>query len=200
MTVKDAATNSLLMFVAATCVVLIARAIPPSQQPRHAAAGSAALASSSAEVTGEQTPAMHDGVKVYYLHGNIRCETCRTIEAYAKESVQSGFADELAKGQIVWQVVNYESPGNEHYATDYETVAPNVVLVKFQNGKQVAWKGLPEVWQYTGDKIGFVNFVQSSLRDFIHGTQSNSPESPNPPPTEDSAPEEDPLTVLPLPE
>ena len=52
---------------------------------------------------------------VYYLHGNVRCPTCREIEATSEEAVTSGFAGELKSGQVQWQVINYETPGNEHY-------------------------------------------------------------------------------------
>jgi len=182
MTLKDATTNSLLMFVAATCVVLIVRALPPTQQAQQAAASLSAPPGGAAVQKADGTPALalQDGVKVYYLHGNVRCPTCRSIEAYAQEAVETGFADELKSGQIQWQVVNYESPGNEHFATDYEVVAPNVVLVKFKGGKQVAWKGLPEVWEHVGDKAAFVSFVQKSLREFVGGPREALPVLPNP--------------------
>jgi hypothetical protein len=150
MSLKEALTNSLLMFVAATCVVLIVKAIPNSGKSNDT-----------------PTLAMQDGVKVYYLHGKARCPTCRTIEEYAKEAVETGFADEMKNKKVVWQVIDYDSPGNEHYTKDYNIVAPNVVLVKFKEGKQVAWKGLPEVWEHVGDKAVFVKFVQSSLREFL---------------------------------
>ena len=77
------------------------------------------------------TPAIADGFKVYYLHGNIRCPTCQTIEATTQEAVETGFAEQLKSGQLAWQVINYESPGNEHYTTDYEVVAPTVVMAEF---------------------------------------------------------------------
>jgi len=163
MSLKDALTNSLLMFVAATCVVLIVKALPQTPPPQAVASGGAGSPSDRPA----PTLAVQDGVKVYYLHGNTRCPTCRTIEAYAQEAVQSGFADELKSGRITWQVVNYESPGNEHYATDYEVVAPNVVLALFKDGKQVKWKGLPEVWEHVGDKAAYFTFVQTSLREFL---------------------------------
>lgn len=196
MTVKDAATNSLLMFVAATCVALVVRALPQPQQSQAGPTTSVA----ATKAGGAATPAIEDGVVVYYLHSNVRCDTCRTIEAYAKEAVESGFADELQAGTIQWQVVNYESPGNEHFATDYETVAPNVVLVKFKGGKQVDWKGLPEVWEHTGDKSAFVNFVQSSLRDFLGDGQTASAETPTAAAMLESSLRDAPLPDLPLPE
>jgi hypothetical protein len=172
MSFKNAVTNSLLMFVAATCVVLIVKAMPQTQPVMQVAANSNLGTSGLAFQNNSGTPtlSMQDGVKVYYLHGNVRCPTCRSIEAYAKEAVETGFADELKNGYIQWQVINYESPGNEHYGTDYQVVAPNVVLVKIKDGKQDSWKGLPEVWEHVGDKAAFVGFVQKNLREFIEGT------------------------------
>ena len=177
MSLKDALTNSLLMFVAATCVVLIVKALPQTPPPPQAVAGTSGETAARQPQRAIRTPtlAVQDGVKVYYLHGNTRCPTCRTIEAYAQEAVQTGFADELKSGKIDWQVINYESPGNEHYATDYEVVAPNVVLAMFKDGKQVKWKGLPEVWEHVGDKAAFTAFVQTSLREFLASDASPEP-------------------------
>ncbi len=211
MSLKDALTNSLLMFVAATCVVLIVKALPQTPPPQ-------AVASVSGEEAPKDNPAptlaVQDGVKVYYLHGNTRCPTCRTIEAYAQEAVQTGFAEELKSGKIAWQVVNYESPGNGHYATDYEVVAPNVVLAMFKDGKQTKWKGLPEVWEHVGDKAAFLAFVQTSLREFLGQPQLGPsalqpPASPPPLPVPESpsaatnpvrSPAQPPQPSLPLPE
>lgn len=170
------------MFVAATCVVLIVRALPQAPPAAQVAAGSGGATSATAVQTAGNavpTPVVRDGVHVYYLHGNTRCPTCRSIEAYAKEAVETGFADKLRSGQVQWQVINYESPGNEHYATDYEVVAPNVVLAKFKDGKQVAWKGLPEVWEHVGNKTAFVDFVQNSLRIFTGEPQVAAREKPD---------------------
>jgi hypothetical protein len=181
MSLKDAVSNSLLMFVAATCVVLVIRALPPAQPSAQVAAGGGGTNAPAAQVADirASAPAMQDGYRVYYLHGNTRCPTCRSIEAFAKEAVETGFVDKLKSRQIEWQVINYESPGNEHYATDYEVVAPNVVLVKFKDGKQVAWKGLPEVWEHVGDKAAFTRFIQNSLREFMGEPQAVSSEKPN---------------------
>jgi len=186
MSLKDALTNSLLMFVAATCVVLIVKALPQTPPPQ-AVASTSGDNNGAAAAKNNPTPtlAVQDGVKVYYLHGNTRCPTCRTIEAYAQEAVQTAFADELKSGRITWQVINYESPGNEHFATDYEVVAPNVVLAMFKDGKQVKWKGLPEVWEHVGDKAAYFTFVQTSLREFLGQPQVAPSTVPSPvaPPT-----------------
>ena len=199
MTLKEATANSLLMFVAATCVVLIVKAMPQTQATVQAVAGSNSGTNGPAAQrsnTGTPTPAVQDGVKVYYLHGNVRCPTCRTIEAYAQEAVQAGFADDLKSGTIQWEVINYESPGNGHYATDYEVAAPNVVLAMFKDGKQTKWKGLPKVWEHVGDKAAFFAFVQTSLHEFLGAPQVKSSTAPNPV----RSPAESARPILPIPE
>ncbi len=164
MTLKEAAANSLLAFVAATCVVLIVRAL---ERPQPLAPGPAAQPGAQSPGPGASpTAAMVDGVRVYYLHGNIRCPTCRTIEAYTKEAVETAFAEELRSGKIAWEVVNYDRPENRHYQTDYEVVAPTVVLVKWREGQPVDWRNLNEVWEYVNDKPAFLAFVQGRLREF----------------------------------
>jgi hypothetical protein len=147
-TTKNIFTISLLMFVAAGVVVLTVKSLRLRQRP-------------------ESQVAIRDGVMVYYFHTNTRCPTCENIETYARDAVESGFADQLKNKEIVWQVINYEKAGNEHYATDYELVAPNVVLAMFRGGKQVKWESLPEVWEHVGDKPVFIDFVQTSIRDFL---------------------------------
>jgi hypothetical protein len=156
MNMKNVFAISLLLFVAASVVVLAIKSLRQNPQT---------LAS---EGPIDSPPfSIKDGVMVYYFHGNTRCPTCRNIEAYAKQAVDDGFADQLKSKQMVWQVINYEIPGNAHYATDYEVVAPNVVLAEFKDGKQLKWKGLPEVWEHVGDKPVFIGFVQTSIRDFL---------------------------------
>jgi hypothetical protein len=193
MTIKDATTNSLLMFVAATCVVLIFKALPQTQSANSEdQSGGPAVR----KTNGTPSLAVRDGAMVYYLHGNTRCQTCRTIEAYTKEAVESGFAEELKSGSVQWQVVNYESPGNEHYAIDYAVAAPNVVLAMFEDGKQTKWKGLPEVWEHYGDKAVFIAFVQTSLNEFL-GKSPAEPSRAEKPPASNDEPQE---FTLPIPE
>ncbi len=191
MSLKEAVTNSLLMFVAATCVVLIVKAVSPTQViSRNGGADSPSQSVDGAAV------AMQDGFKVYYLHGNQRCPTCRAIEATAREAVEAGFADELQHGRVLWQVINYESAGNEHYTEDFEVVAPSVVLTKWEAGRQAAWKALPEVWELVDDKPAFIESVQNSLREFM-GQPATTPSDSN---VQDVSTESEDVSSLPIPD
>lgn len=173
MSLKQAATNSLLMFVAATCVVLIVKAVAPTPSTLGSGVGGAATQVRGTDVASSSTLA--DGVHVYYLHGNFRCTTCRTIEEYAEDAVRSGFGDQLLHGEVHWHVVNYDETENRQFALDYEVAAPTVVLARFAGGRRVAWENLPEVWSFVGNKRLFLTYVQGSLREFLGGDAPAAP-------------------------
>ena len=108
-----------------------------------------------------------DGVVAFYFHGNVRCATCKKIEAYASEAVAAGFSDQLASGRLVWRVVNVDEPENKHFIGDFQLVTRSVVLAEYSGGNVVRWDNLDKVWQLVRSKDGFVEYVQEETRDFL---------------------------------
>ncbi len=106
-------------------------------------------------------------IVAYFFHGKVRPPSCVSIESYAKEAVESGFPDQLKDGRLEWYVVNYEEPGNEHYATDYKLASPCVVLVRMRADKPIEWRSLPKVSDYEGDKLACIRFVQKNVSEFL---------------------------------
>ena len=125
-------------------------------QPRQAAMPEAA-----------ETTKAGSKLVAYYFHGNMRCRTCRNIEAYAKEAVQTGFPEALSDGRLEFRVVNVEEKANEHFVQDYQLTTRSVVLVQFADGKQGQWKNLPRVWQLVRDKDAFLKYVQDETRSYL---------------------------------
>ena len=106
-------------------------------------------------------------VVAYYFHGNMRCATCRSIEAYAKEAIQAGFPKALKDGRLEFRVVNVDEPDNEHFVQDYQLVTRSVVIAEFQGGKQKQWKNLEQVWQLVRDKQAFLTYIQDETRNYL---------------------------------
>jgi len=106
-------------------------------------------------------------VVAYYFHGNFRCPTCRKIEAFSREAVESGFPEDLKAGRIEWHVINVEEPGNEHFIQDYQLFSKSLVLVAKEGSKQTRWKNLQEVWTLVGDKEAFMKYVQAEIRAYL---------------------------------
>ena len=106
-------------------------------------------------------------VIAYYFHTNTRCSTCMKIEQYSREAIEQGFADELKNGTLEMKIVNYENPENRHFMQDYKLVSKSLVLVNLVNGKQTEWTNLRLVWQLTGRKDAFLNYVRKEVRGYL---------------------------------
>ncbi|RPJ62212.1 MAG: hypothetical protein EHM23_04185 [Acidobacteria bacterium] len=114
-----------------------------------------------------QAPTADSKVVAYYFHGTTRCTTCRTIEAYAHEAVQTGFGDALKAGKIEWRALNVEEAANRHFIKDYQLYTRSVVLASYQGDKQLRWKNLDKVWELVGDKGQFTRYVQGEVKTFL---------------------------------
>jgi hypothetical protein len=108
-----------------------------------------------------------DGVVVFYFHGNVRCATCKKIEAYADEAIRENFADGLQDGALTWKVANVEEPENRHYVQDFQLVTRSVVLAEFADGKVVRWKNLDKVWQLIRNQDSFSAYIVDETSAFL---------------------------------
>jgi hypothetical protein len=154
MTARQAILLLLLVFVATSTVYLIAGGDKHSGAQAPAQTAQAASTGSSKIVA-------------YYFHVTVRCTTCRTIEAYSRETITNRFKNEIDRGALEWQVVNVQLPENRHFVKDYELFTKSVVLVHVANGKQQSYKTLNEVWELVGDKTQFQAYVDKEVRGYL---------------------------------
>lgn len=141
----------LLLFVAVSLVTLIGR------QPKDASQAG----TGTATATSRNVP--EDRLIVYYFHGNMRCATCMTLEAYSKEAVETYFPAELNSGRIEFQVINYDESTNEHFLTDYDLSFQSLVLVQIKDGEEVGHENLEKIWDLVGDKTLYFEYVKTAV-------------------------------------
>ena len=103
----------------------------------------------------------------YYFYGNVRCVSCKKIEAYSYEAIQTGFKDEIKNGLLEWKTVNIDKPENKHFVDDYELYTRSLVVVEFKNDKQTKWKNLDMVWELLKNKNAFIDYVQKETKEFL---------------------------------
>lgn len=154
---KKIVQMGLLLFAAVAAVVLVAREIKqpsPDVRATHPASG--------------KLPPK--AVIAYYFHSDTRCPTCRNIEEYAREAIESGFAAQLAAGNVEWRVVNYEVPANQHFTTEYEIVAPTVVVVRTAEGRVADWRNLSRVWELVGEKDALMKYIRQETQAMLDAT------------------------------
>jgi len=155
----------LIVFVAASLAYMIVKETTAKPSANMTADGM-----KPAEETGNDK--LDTQIIVYYFYGDVRCATCHKLETYAKEALDTYFADELATGKIAWQAVNVEQPQNEHFIGDYELVTKSVILSRITEGKEVGWENLDRIWQEVGNKQGYLEYVRDSIAKFMEDTKS----------------------------
>ncbi len=153
---KKLITAALLVFVAASLGYMTARE-----------KNSQSLLASRAGVSSEiDLPDANQQVMVYYFHGDVRCPTCHKLENYAKEALDTYFADNLAAGKIRWKPTNVDTPANEHFVKDYKLVTKSVIVSRMVNGQEVAWKNLDQIWELVSDKDKYLTYIRDSVKKF----------------------------------
>ena len=117
-----------------------------------------------------EVKAQNSKVIAYYFHGTFRCSTCRTIEQYSHDAIQTNFAKELGNGTLEFRPVNIEEPENKHFIQDYQLVTRSLVLSLMSDGKETKWKNLADVWKLVRDKDKFFQYVKDEVEKFLRET------------------------------
>jgi hypothetical protein len=171
MKVKTIVTLVLLAFVAASLGYLALHSADGrgGQAPTDtAAAPVGSTPAVAAANTADDAKAPAHQVLAYYLHNSTRCPSCLKIEKFTTSAIEKNFADELESGALVFQVLNTDEKGNEHFVEDYALVTKSVVLADMHDGAQTRWVNLEEVWDLLGDEKKFAKYIVKNVRDYLN--------------------------------
>jgi hypothetical protein len=98
-------------------------------------------------------------VTVCFFRGAQRCAECETIEAYAKEAVEKGFAEEMKAGRVAFVSINWEARGNRQFQDRFKLGISTVVLVR----KDGRFRKFDELRYLLSDKAGFIDHLQQQV-------------------------------------
>jgi len=71
-----------------------------------------------------------DKIEAYYFHFTARCTTCKTIEAKAKENLETLYPNQVKQGLITFQSLNLEEAPNKTLADKLGVSGQALLLVK----------------------------------------------------------------------
>lgn len=117
--------------------------------------------------TGDQAEHTTAAVLVTYFTTDVRCESCRTIEALARRAVAEGFPTELAAGEVAFRVVNTDRPEHRHFVDHYEITNKTVVVSHQRDGREVDWTGRQDVWLHFDEPATFFDYVREPIRAYL---------------------------------
>ncbi len=106
-------------------------------------------------------------VKVIYFHGDYRCSTCRTIEAFSRLAVENNFKKEIKEKKVLFSVVNYDKKENKHYLDDFKLFNQALIIVEYKNGKMKKYKNCEKIWTLTGNQKKFEQYVVKEIKEYL---------------------------------
>jgi hypothetical protein len=113
-------------------------------------------------------PATRADVVVTYFTTDVRCKSCRTIEALSRQAIEEGFPEELARGEVVYRVVNTDLPENEHFIDDYQITNKTVIVSHQVDGEETEWTGRQDVWLLLDEPEEFLTYVREPVLRYLH--------------------------------
>lgn len=149
-----------------------------SAKPRQGVAAQGAVAAQAvAAVTPSAAPdpqtakmpeAPAKSAQALYLHGNFRCETCRSIEDQAKRAITEDFASQIRDGKLEFAAINIDKEPNTHFGDDFQLTSASLVLTDGK-GPKGHWKVLDRTWELVRDPAAFREYVDAETRTFLDG-------------------------------
>jgi hypothetical protein len=106
-------------------------------------------------------------VVVTYFTTDVRCESCRTIERLSRQAIDEGFPDEVARGDVVYRVLNTDRPENRHFVDDYEIANKTVIVSHQVAGKETEWQNRQDVWLMLDEPTEFFAYVREPVKKYL---------------------------------
>lgn len=113
-------------------------------------------------------PRAADGLHVWYFHSSKRCKTCNTIEAFAKEAIDTRFAD----GQVQWHTANMDDARYADPVKRYGLIRSSLVIVVVEDGAETEFQVLDRTWDLVDKKDWFLDYVEGEIEMFFDEEES----------------------------
>jgi len=108
-------------------------------------------------------------VEVYHFHATRQCYTCKTVGAYAEETVNTYFADELKSGKLVFASVNIELPENKALVDKYEAKGSSLLIGVYGKDESFSKQEDSAVWYKIDNKEDYMNYLKGVIEQKFSG-------------------------------
>ena len=106
-------------------------------------------------------------VVVTYFTTDVRCDSCRKIEALSRQAIEEGFPQEVAKGAVVFRVLNTDRQENKHFVDDYEIANKTVIVSHQVDGRETEWVNRQDVWLLLDEPDEFLSYVREPVKRYL---------------------------------
>ncbi|MCK5698554.1 MAG: hypothetical protein KAH93_01815 [Candidatus Aenigmarchaeota archaeon] len=108
-------------------------------------------------------------IEVFHFHRTQQCYSCKTVGAYAEETVKTYFSDELNSGKIVFEHINAELPENKERTTKYGATGSSLWIGVYMADGSFSKEENTNVWYKIKDKQDYMNYLKQVLDQKLEG-------------------------------
>ncbi|MFH0978019.1 MAG: nitrophenyl compound nitroreductase subunit ArsF family protein [Candidatus Woesearchaeota archaeon] len=110
-------------------------------------------------LSNQSAKASVEKIEVFHFHGTNQCYSCKTVGAYANETVYTYYAAEIQSGKIVFNSVNYDLIDNKVTAMKYG-VSGSSLWIGVYDSQGFHPEQNTNVWYKINDKQDFMTYLK----------------------------------------
>jgi hypothetical protein len=134
-------------------------------------AGCTETKTSEPQLTGSATSAFVEKIEVYHFHAAQQCYSCKAVGAYAGETINTYYIEELKSGKITFASINVDEGINMEIARKYGATGSSLWIGVYDK------EGFhPEqntnVWYKINDKQAYLDYLKSIIDKRLAGDMS----------------------------
>ena len=108
-------------------------------------------------------------VEIIHFHRTYQCYSCITMGAYAEETVNTYFADEVASGKVSFAHLNAELPENQELVNKYGVTGASLWLGVYTDGGNFSAEQNIDVWFKIDDKESYMDYLKGVIEQKLAG-------------------------------
>jgi len=108
-------------------------------------------------------------LEIYHFHGTHQCYSCITVGAYAEETVNAYFADEVKSGRIVFGHINGELPENRDLVIKYGATGSSLWLGTYAKDGRFSAEQNINVWYKIDNKEAYMTYLKGVIEQKLAG-------------------------------
>jgi hypothetical protein len=110
-------------------------------------------------------------IEVYHFHGTNQCYSCKTVGAYAEETVNTYFSEELKSGKIIFAHINGDLAENKEKVQQYGVTGSSLWIGIYDDAGFHPEQNV-NVWYKISNKEDYMNYLKGIIDKRLAGDYS----------------------------
>jgi len=102
-------------------------------------------------------------IEIIHFHGTNQCYSCKTVGAYAEETVNTSFADGLKSGKISFVHINAELPENSEKVNQYGVKSASLWIGIYYKDGIFTKEENTNVWYKINNKEDYMSYLKEVI-------------------------------------